>query len=83
MNLKARDIENDSLVLLGSFKEVKCTWGFYYQNICNLQEIDKFCSKLASYGWDKHTSWKKHVAYYGICALQTSNVFIVQVPGLL
>ncbi len=56
MNLKARDIENDSLVLLGSFKEVKC---FYYQNICNLQEIDNFCSKLASYGWDKHTSLKK------------------------
>ncbi len=55
--------------------------------IQNLQKIDRFCNKRASYlssltlnCLDKHTNLKIALAYYGVCALWIGNVFKVQVP---
>jgi hypothetical protein len=47
--------------------------------ICNLQENDKFCSKLAYSGLEKHTLalTDKTLAHYEVCKLQIRNIFLV------
>jgi hypothetical protein len=39
---------------------LRATWGLYHEalQICNLWKMDRFRSKLVSFGLDKHTSFK-------------------------
>jgi hypothetical protein len=64
------------------------SWGLYCKplRIRHLWEIDRFRSKVTYSGLDKHTRLNKQtntLAYCGVRALKTSNIFEVQAPDLL
>ncbi len=58
------------------------SWGQYYKilQIHNLEEIDKFRSKLASSLLDEHTSLKKHLLTTESVQYESVMFFIVQDP---
>ncbi len=53
--------------------------GLYHKTlrICHLQKMDIFCSKLVSFGLDKHhyLEQAKTLAYYGVRTLQIHHGF--------